>query len=105
MKRFALILLTFVLLLTACGLKTVSKTEELLSMSDAELIGWVKEQGIKIPTDYDDELMWADFVRSAVETTITYIDDPNYSAGMSVNYTVTAEFGDAISEAVRNYIE
>lgn len=105
MKRIAFVLLALVLLLTACKQNPTSKSEELLNMSDTELIEWVKEQGVEIPDDFDDEMMWADFVRSAVETTITYIDDPNYSAGMAINYIVTAEFGDAISEAVRNYIE
>lgn len=102
MKRFLCVLFICLLFLTACGQKPVSNTEELLNMSDSELIEWLKGQGVEIPKDYDDELLWADFAHTVVEATIA---DENFSGGIGISYYVTADFGDAITEAVRNYIE
>ena len=103
MKRIISSLLSIILLLslvttTAFAATTTNNLPLLSELTVDECISFVKEQGIQIPDDYDDESIWGEFIQK----TISQVEaDPNIV--FSYNYIKTLEFANAIKDAVNEY--
>lgn len=67
-------------------------------MSESECIDFLIEQGVDFPDDYEDISKWGPFIKktiSAIETN-PYVE-------FHINYSVTAQFAEAIRDAVLEY--
>lgn len=90
-------------LLISMSVMLVSAAEEtviLSELSDSECIAFIKEHGVEIPDDYEDELSWAPFVKY----TIACVEE-NPSVVFAYNYPVTRDFANAIKDVVNAYYE
>ena len=70
----------------------------LSELSEAECITFIKAQGVSIPSDYEDELMWGAFVKEI----ITLVEQ-NPGTSLYFNYSVVHSFANDIKCAVNEY--
>lgn len=71
---------------------------KLSDMTDIECLEFIKSKGVQIPDDYNDETLWAPFVKKTIEQVEA---DPD--CFFVYNYTVTGDFAQAIQAVVNEY--
>lgn len=72
----------------------------LSEMTELECLQFIKDYGVEIPDDFEDEIQWAPFIKK----TITLVeDDPYYD--FVYNYHVTLEFAQSIQAVVNDYYD
>ncbi len=100
MKKAISCLLVIVLIMSLTMSANAASVEKqrLSELTDAECIAFLKEKGVKIPSNYENETQWGSFVRE----TIQYVED-NPNIEFVYNYSVTQDFANAIKEVVNDY--
>lgn len=97
MKRIITILICAILLLPS-SVKTHAVDEISLSdMTASECLDFIKQQGVEIPDDLDEET-WAIFVKSIIEQV-----EQNPYCEFVFSYSVTLAFANEIKRVVNNY--
>lgn len=94
-----MILVTALLITT--GYPALATSEEIVILSDLSddaCIAFIKEQGVSIPSIYEEEIMCVPFVRSVIEKV-----EANPNAVFIFDYHVLEEFANAIKAAVISY--
>ena len=99
MKRLTCLLLCILLTLSfSASIYAVETRAKLSNMSDLECLNFIKDCGVDIPDDYEDETIWAPFVKQ----TILQVEE-NPHCIFLYSYTVTERFAEDIREVVNNY--
>lgn len=63
MKKITTLLLCIILVMSMHFPANASEQGKLSNMTEEECIEFLKEAGVSIPTDYEDEMMWGSFVK------------------------------------------
>ena len=104
MKKLFCVILTAIMIFVAFaplsvqGLDIGDSKQVLSTMSEQECIAFLKSQGVKIPDDYEDELVWGPFVKRIIANV-----EEEPECIFSYNYSVTQEFAEAIRTVVNEY--
>lgn len=103
LKKMFSIILTITLTLSASASASAVATidsgiEKLSDMSELECLEFIKNAGVQIPNDFEDETVWAQFVKE----TIQLVEEcPQYP--FAYGYTVTQNFAEEIQDVVNEY--
>lgn len=100
MKRIVSTVLSVALFLVMCVSSVAAdETGILLSnLTPGECIAFLKEAGVDIPDDYEDELEWGTFAKDIIQAV-----EVNPSITFAFNYSVTQSFANAIKKTVNEY--
>ena len=99
MKRLTCLMLCILLTFSfSASIYAVESKAKLSDMSEMECFEFIKAQGVEIPSDYEDETIWAPFVKQ----TILQVEYDPYCVFL-YSYTVTENFAENIRTIVNDY--
>lgn len=102
MKKLLCFVMVIIMVIPVCVLSVAADDTNILlsEMSDEECLAFLKNQGVTIPDEFENELSWGPFIKEI----ITLVEN-NPNVTFAYNYSVTQAFANAIKSAVNEYYD